>query len=1308
MSKENKEEIVLGTAQITIKNASNKSKQIRALCDNGSQVNLITEDVIIKLGEKPLQSKISFIGIGGSKLGTSTGEVILKLKLKTSKTFLQVKFFVVKTITNYSPNSTKNCWSHISNKLADPKYNQPGKIEALLGVGVWIKVIESNILRSPDELSIAQQTKLGYVVFSMENDPYQLLNPYIGSITTQESTEELLNQIRKFWEIETLEYKKILSMEEQRCEQVFSQFHARDETGRYIVRIPFNDKLPQLGRSKYIALRQFFTMENKMKKDIEFGKQYRLFMSEYLSLGHMEKIFEDKEDGFYTPHHAVFSANKFRTVFNASAKTTTGITLNETQMVGEKLQRDLAFTVINFRRFKFGITADIEKMYRQILIHPNDRKYQKILWRDNEKEPVGVYQLNTVTYGHACAPHCAIRTLIQCARDHAHQFAIGANIVENCFYVDDLITGADSIKEIQQIREEVTSLLKLGGFNITKWKGNGDAADNLELKDPEVKSVLGLYWDIKADKFKFKININTMDQDTIWTKRKVLSRIGKLYDPNGFLGPIIINGKIIIQELWKDKLDWDQELSETLKEKWNKFNSDLANISQISLNRWFGTLNESQIQLHGFCDASELGYGAVVYTRVLNENGKYVISLIASKSRVAPLKVMTIPRLELCAANLLSDLIHKIQPMFKNQEIRTFNWSDSRITLCWMKKSPATLKTFVANRIMNIQEKSEEIKTTWKWISGKENPADLISRGTTTGELIKSKLWWHGPTWLQEDESKWPNENIQLEKTSEEIIQKEVKIIHLAEMNSTTELQKGKWFKYSNQNQKSFMLLDSYESWNKMKRVMATIIKATYLFKRNPEHKSGNVSEQELIEAEYYLVNQDQSRSFTKLLQSLQEGNKETITNTVIFWDKGTKTIRLDGRIQGDFLSKDEKYPMVLAKDGVLAKKIINDAHLKLGHGGNQLVMQYIRKKFWIIGARTLIKNILKKCPICFKHRMQTSEQMMAALPEYRTTPKRAFLRIGIDYAGPVILKTSTLRNSKLVKAYIAVFVCLVTRAVHLELVSDATTAAFIAAFRRMISRRGAVSVVVSDNGTNFVGANNYIKNIIETINDGKHTYQMESIFNLKWTFITPNAPHHGGIYEAAVKSVKHHLPRIIGNVSLTFEHYNTVLCQIEACLNSRPLTSLSDDPTTMNALTPGHFLIGEALIAMPDERNWTEVPTNRLNHYEEVQRIVQHFWERWRNEYLSTLINRSKWTRVNRNIRVGDLVVLKEDNLPPLKWKLARVTETFPGPDQLVRSVMIKVVVGYSKENNAIIAQFKRPITKLGLLMSVEEQNQF
>lgn len=1283
-------QIILGTARVTILGRIEQPCQtVRALCDNGSQVNLITVRALQRLGKKFTSKQTSFLGIGGVNLGTSLGEILLSIKLR-DENIITDKFFVVKNITSYSPNRNfqPTFWQFPENQLADPSYHEPGEIEALLGVAIWIQIIEPEIKRDEQNQALAQNTKLGYVIFENQQDPYHIENPYIGAVITGPSIQRLSDSIQRLWEMEELPRQKHLSNEEKSCEEIFKKTHSRDNIGRYIIRIPFNDKLRMLGKSKKMALHQFFSMEGRMKRNPDFAAKYRMFMSEYETLGHMSQVQDQQEEGYYTPHHGVLTSTKFRVVFNASAKTTSGISLNETQMVGEKLQRDLFVILINFRRYQYGITADIEKMYRQILVHEKDRKYQKILWRESEKGPIKTYQLNTVTYGHASAPHSAIRTLIQCAIDHEEIAPRGAKIIRECFYVDDLLTGAHAIEDVQNIKDEISAVLEKGKFRITKWKTNGHFYEKILLgqrEEEEKASVLGLYWDLNTDAFMYKVHEEKIEQEKTynWTKRRILSKIARLYDPNGYLGPITMAGKIIMQQLWKSQLDWDEEVEGKIAQNWKTFNDDLKTIREIAIPRWLGTTAQNMTYLHGFCDASEEGYGAVVY-RQIGKAPPYQLRIVASRSRVAPLKTTTTPRLELSAAYLLANLMKVVTNALQDQQIKSFCWTDSRIVLAWLNRQPSTLKTYVANRVANIQTENEKYNLNWKWIAGKSNPADVLSRGATASELKTHPIWWKGPPWFQWGEQHWPEQN----GTVDQDYMHENRIIHLA-INEDDQLIIGKWFKYDHNRQQTFPFLEAYGEFEKLLRVTATLFRVCYNLKHPQNRQIGNFTRENYDKARRFVEQLDQNTTFTKEIDIAKRERRVKITTLVTVWDEEDELLRIDGRIRSANLTKDEQFPIVLSKHGKLAPLLIRDAHFKTGHGGTQLILQYLRHKYWIIGARNLTKNIVRKCPVCFRQRMQTSTQLMASLPISRTTPRRAFSAVGVDYAGPVNLRFNLGRAPKIIKAWIAVFVCLVTRAIHLELVSGASTAHFLAAFKRMIARRGMVSEIISDNGTNFVGANNFLQDLAKKQKDFKDG--VERRFQLKWTFVSPGAPHHGGIYEAAVKSVKHHLIRVIGETTLTFEEYQTILSQVESYVNSRPIHALSNDPTDLNALSPGHFLIGEPLVGIPETNDFRETPENRLDRWEHLQKMQQHFWERWTNEYLGTLINRSKWREKTRNIQEGDLVILKEENIAPMKWKLARIQEVLPGKDDLVRTVILRTSDGV----------YKRPITKLGLLFS-------
>ncbi|XP_025992254.2 uncharacterized protein LOC105204996 [Solenopsis invicta] len=309
----------------------------------------------------------------------------------------------------------------------------------------------------------------------------------------------------------------------------------------------------------------------------------------------------------------------------------------------------------------------------------------------------------------------------------------------------------------------------------------------------------------------------------------------------------------------------------------------------------------------------------------------------------------------------------------------------------------------------------------------------------------------------------------------------------------------------------------------------------------------------------------------------------------------------------------------------------------------------------------------------------------MGSLPSTRITPSRAFSITGVDYAGPIITLVNKGRGRKTCKSYIALFVCFTTRAIHLEAVSELSTSAFMAALRRFVGRRGVPHKICSDNATNFIGAKRELAeihkfvrtSIKETIGDALQQMHIE------WTFIPPYSPHLGGIWEAGAKSCKYHLKRIMGNNLFTFEELTTALVQIEACLNSRPISPLSSDPSDLLPLTPGHFLIGGPLTSLP-EVDLSHIKINRLDRWEAIQRAVQDFWQRWAAEYVANLQNRVKWRTTRENIKIDDLVLLQDDNLPSLKWKTGRVIDTHAGKDGLIRIVTVRTATGTTKRSIA------------------------
>ncbi|XP_054287927.1 uncharacterized protein LOC129003652 [Macrosteles quadrilineatus] len=630
---------------------------------------------------------------------------------------------------------------------------------------------------------------------------------------------------------------------------------------------------------------------------------------------------------------------------------------------------------------------------------------------------------------------------------------------------------------------------------------------------------------------------------------------------------------------------------------------------------------------------------------------------------------MSIPRLELTAALMLVRLAKYVREILDIKSAPLWLWTDSRVTLTWIQNHPSKWKDFVCNRVSIIQE--TEPLARWRYVPGKENPADCASRGLSPKALVDHKLWSSGPSWLAEDSVNWPMSSDELaeEAVSEQRSQKST---------------------YLSQSKSEPDLLSRYSDLNKLLRITAWCQRFINRLKKidSIEH-TPYLTPKELNDSLLLWTGIVQLEAFNEDLKQLTNQkpiNKlSKLRNFTPFLDQN-KLIRVGGRLNQSTLEYDSKHPLLLPKDSNLSKLIISDSHLRTLHGSTSITLSTIRQRFWILGGRPAIKKELLRCVTCARYRAERAQQLMGQLPTSRVTPSRPFLHSGVDYAGPFVIKTWRGKAAKTYKGYIVVFICSSTSALHLELVTDYSAEAFIAAYKRFTARRGISSTLSSDCGTTFIGADAELKRLF-TASTTTSTKLRDLLTKdgALWKFNPPSAPHFGGHWEAGVKSVKYHLKRIVGNTQLTYEEFTTILTQIEAVLNSRPLCKLTDDPDDLSTLTPAHFLVGSSLSTIP-EPDLKEVPTNRLSRWQLLQQMLQSFWKRWSREYLQQLQTIYKWRFPNTQLKVGSVVLIIDEQYPPSKWPLAKVIEVHPGLDNLIRVVTLKTATGI----------LKRPIAKL------------
>lgn len=930
-----------------------------------------------------------------------------------------------------------------------------------------------------------------------------------------------------------------------------------------------------LGDSRQIALHQFKRLEARLLSNPEVYQQYREFMSEYLKLGHMEKVPEHDLDSksFYLPHHAVIkessSTTKLRVVFDGSVKSSSGLSLNDILMVGPRVQQELFPILLRFRTFKFAISADIEKMFRQIRIHSEDANWQRVLWRDHPTKPIETFRLLTVTYGTTSAPFLSTRALRQLAIDEKESFPLASRVTLRDFYVDDLLTGAHTEEEAYQLVAQLVKMMKMGGFRLRKWSSNvSSVLDDIpeELKEPDqllkidkdnIIRILGINWNPRRDTF--RISVDNLELERI-TKRSILSEIARIFDPMGWLSPAVVFAKIFLQELWTLKIDWDDSLDTNLCNKWNKFRSELAVLTNLSIPRCVlsSEARYQDVQVHAFCDASERAYCAVIYIRSINIDSSISVRLLTAKTRVAPIKQLSLPRLELCSALLLANLLEVVLPCIDVPVSSSYAWTDSTVVLAWLSSEHRRWLPFVANRVARIRDAIPGVK--WNHVPGKENPADCATRGLFPSEFLQCRLWTDGPDWLR-------SSSLELNQTRDISNNYMVNEVVLSE-------EKRSYVSTSSQIQDSINL--KFSSWSKLYRITAWCLRFINNCSRLAlERKKGHLSLEEVSKAIICIVRTVQQSAFPEELRCLKLRKPLSSSSKILslnpFVDS-TGVLRVGGRLRNALLSENQKHPMILPKKHHVTDLVIKYFHATHLHGGTQLLLSVIRQCFWIISARDAIRKCLSRCIVCSRHRAMSATQIMADFPASRVTPARSFSRIGVDFAGPINIKLRPGRGVRTTKCYICLMVCFTTRAIHLEPVGDLSTKAFMAALKRFIARRGKPSEIYSDCGTNFLGASRELRRKMSILSKDEQVQGLLTTENIKWVFNPPSAPHFGGFWEVGVKSVKYHLKRCLGTMTPTFEDLLTLLAQIEACLNSRPLTPVSNDPNDLTALTPGHF----------------------------------------------------------------------------------------------------------------------------------------
>ncbi|XP_062558258.1 uncharacterized protein LOC134223135 [Armigeres subalbatus] len=823
-----------------------------------------------------------------------------------------------------------------------------------------------------------------------------------------------------------------------------------------------------------MAIRRLQSLERKLAKDPSLRTRVHQKLEEYVAKGYCHKATPmelrsfDTKRVWYLPLCVVVhpkKPEKVRVVWDAAAKVE-GVSFNSALLKGPDLLNPLISILYHFREHPIAVTGDIEEMFLRLLIRPQDSQSQRFLWRIKPEEAPSVYIIDVATFGATCSPSSAQFVKNANARDYAESFPKASSAIVKYHYVDDYLDSFETVDEAIEVVKQVTFIHSKGGFNLRNFLSNSndvllgiseEARRNVQadakhlslVRAEKVESVLGMRWKPFEDEFIYTLSFRdglskATESSHIPTKREMLKLVMSLFDPLGFVTFYLIHGRILIQDVWATGIDWDVPINRELSERWWQWISFLPKLCELRIPRcYFRDQVGKAKQLHVFVDASDAAYACVAYMRISGDVGVEV-ALVGAKSKVAPLKVLSVPRLELMAAVLGARMADSISTSHTYDIVSIHLWSDSSTVLAWINSDHRKYNKFVGVRVGEILSMTK--MNQWRWLPTKKNPADEATKWGSGPNFDSKGRWFCGPSFLYLSEAEWPQNNNSM-STGEEAIN--VSNVHHTIPSSSIEFQR-------------------FSKWERLLRTQAYVTRFIGNIKclqtRQPR-QTGILTQEELKLAERELWKQAQVEVYypeRKVLLETQ-GSATDRHNSIPKTSPIYKlwpyldtdgVIRMRGRIGAAWYATPEaKNPVILPKTHPITALIVDWYHRHYRHANHETVVNEMRQRYEISTLRTLVKQTARKCVKCRVTNASPHPPPMAQLPIQRVTPfVRPFTYVGLDYFGPVTVKV----GRSTVKRWVALFTCLTMRAIHLELVHSLTSESCVMAIRRFIARRGA------------------------------------------------------------------------------------------------------------------------------------------------------------------------------------------------------------------------------------------------------------
>ena len=1324
---------VKSTIRLPIESVMTQFGPCTVLWDSGSAINLVNENWVKQMNIPGDACQLKFKVVDGTvkAIGTKCYKIGL---LDRDSNIKIIRAYGLKDLATKASTLEQQTLTNISNQfsidIADIDQSS-GSINLLLGSGCVsiFPIIEQQL----DDLCL-MKSKYGLKEYLVAGNQEVSNGTHFGLVCNVEyirvtpahnlckSFVAQVEEMKDFMTVEELGIRpppickicksceickpasQFLSLKEYRELNVIKANLSYDEQAEvWTTTYPYKRDPSVLEDNYDTALKVLKRRENRLIKDQYLLENYSAQIKDFEQRGVIRKMTEKEIQLWtgpvrYVDHREVIkegSTTPVRIVINSSFRSNNELSLNDILMKGPNVLTSLLQVLVKWRMFPVGFLGDISKMYHNVGTGEIEANLRRLLWRECEQNrPPDVYCFEKVTFGDRPAGCIVVSALQATAEMFSHYSKKAAHVLKQDSYMDDTLSGDNSIKEAKDLVSNIETIARKGGFKYKKFIFSGEYEDNGESKPSE--KALGIVWEPSEDKIKVRIELNhnkkkrgvrseAVRVEAIPFSRRICLRlVNGIFDPLGMATPVTVKLKMLMKSHFvanNKYKKWDTLLEPNEAIEWIRALQEILRLSDIAVPRHpvnapYPNINEDgKFTLICFTDASQEAMCAAVYLRYETSTGEIDVGLIAAKTKVSPVKATTMPRLELCAsllgARLSSKIVADIEHENKCFDSKYF-LMDSKIALGVLNKCHLS-DEFNGNCAAEVRGKTEEF--TFAWVDTKENIADLGTRGASVEQVEANTRWHKGPEWLREPIVNWPIEIYSLEN---------IPVVDNIQFLDP------------------IINVEKYSDIEKLHKLTALCLK--YAHSRGTGRKKSNDWRKiQLLPEDYRKAEQYWIKEVSYNVIKLYNAGKLQSLRPIKVWDEKGQFLKVvtSGRL-GELLKigYDVEELTILDPRHPYTKLILKAYH-EMDHGGNDRAVWRSRNRFWIPQARKIVKQIRAQCYRCKLLAKRNASQLMAPLPNQRVLPTPAWTYTSVDLFGP-LEHVDMVRKRTKEKCWGIIFTCMVCRAVHIDLTQAYHTDALLQALRRFMALRGTPKRFLSDQGTQLVACSKEVAVMLELI-DWSVIEGWCSRRIIEWHFIPPQGQHMNGVTESLIRSTKNILKQSLDGKRLTFIETQTVMHEVAQVLNSRPLGVYSkpgSDPLDGGPITPNHLLLGRASSNIPDHRYSNVNLTKRIRFQ---QTIVEEFWKKWKIAVFHSLVPQYKWHKTQKNVQIGDVVLVNDDGALVGEYKLGQVVDVKVSNDGLVRTA--KILCVRRTDNNITKTVLERPIQKLCIIVPKDEQ---